>query len=229
MVSPPQSPTLSHCSSQCADDGHLGAGASALQQYRGMASRRPTSANKGAHHESAFVEEDDRRFAALGVFLALSQSSCTQRRIPSSSRSMARRVGFCGLQPGPCSSRPMWSTWYCTANRRSINSATRGQVHRSIPKPAATGPLSSNPPGLRLSFARSLGGRPGAGRARSPSAPSSRIVAFPRRTLLRSTPTRLATSPGRLPSPSSAKARKRRRSSSPGVPVGRRGHPQPEV
>lgn len=51
------------------------------------------------HQEAGFVYEDDRRPATCGVFFTEGQSSRTQRRISRSSRSAARRAGFCGLQP----------------------------------------------------------------------------------------------------------------------------------
>ena len=75
---------------------------------------------------------------------------------------------------------------------------------------------------------RQFDGRPGAGLARTPASPRRRAADFQRRTLRRSTPTRRATSDGNSPSLSNANARKRRRSSSSGLPVGRIAHLQPE-
>jgi hypothetical protein len=92
------------------DDSHVDAVAAALPQHRRVSPRRPAAPHHGTHQKAALVYEDDRRAAAPGVFFTPGQSSRIQRRICSSSRSMARRAGFCGLQPRSCSSRPMWST-----------------------------------------------------------------------------------------------------------------------
>ena len=56
-----------------------------------------------------FVNEDQPGFQARGVFFTWGQSDLTQVAIAVSSRSRARRVGFCGLQPKARIKRPMWS------------------------------------------------------------------------------------------------------------------------
>ncbi len=70
-----------------------------LDQDRGLAAPGPTAAHQGRHQKARLVHEDDRGRPAGGVFFTLGQVSCTQRRIASSSRSRARRAGFCGLKP----------------------------------------------------------------------------------------------------------------------------------
>lgn len=91
---------------QSADDRDLAARAAALPEHGRVTARGPAAPHQGPHEEAGLVYEDDRRAAAPGVFFTRGQSSLTQRRILSSSRSKARRAGFCGLQPNSCSSRP---------------------------------------------------------------------------------------------------------------------------
>jgi hypothetical protein len=53
---------------QRADNRDLGASPPALHQHWGLAPGCPAAANEWPHHESAFVEEDDRRTAAPGDY-----------------------------------------------------------------------------------------------------------------------------------------------------------------
>lgn len=99
----PAAPRRDH---QGADDRELASGAAALHEHRRMAARGPAALHQRPHQEAGFVYEDDRRALAAGVFFTRGQSSRTQRRISCSSRSTARRAGFCGLQPKSCSKRP---------------------------------------------------------------------------------------------------------------------------
>ena len=70
-----------------------------LNQYRRLAPRLPTAADQRSHEQTAFIEENQPGVQAVGFFLRAGQVCLIQRWIPSSSRSIARRVGFCGLQP----------------------------------------------------------------------------------------------------------------------------------
>lgn len=70
-------------------------------------SRRPGPADKRSHHEAGFVYENDMRVQCLGFFLILGQSTLTHLWMAASSRSRARRSGFCGLQPNDRSSLGM--------------------------------------------------------------------------------------------------------------------------
>ncbi len=90
-----------------ADHRDLAARAAPLPEHRGLTARRPGAAYEWAHQETGFVEEDERRPAARGVFFIRGQSSLTQRAMAASSRSTARRRGFCGLHPRPWSRRPI--------------------------------------------------------------------------------------------------------------------------
>ena len=91
---------------QRANDRDLAPHASTLSQHRRVAARRPAAPTQWRHQEPCFVDEDDRRAAAAGVFFTCGHVACTQRLIAASSRSTAWRAGSCGLQPKSCNSRP---------------------------------------------------------------------------------------------------------------------------
>jgi hypothetical protein len=78
-----------------------------VPQDRGLSSGTPRAAHHGQQEQAAFIDEDQPRVQAVGFFLMRGQSCLTQRRIPSSSRSQARRMGRCGVQPSDRSNRPM--------------------------------------------------------------------------------------------------------------------------
>lgn len=84
---------------QRADHRDLLPVASALSQDRRLAARGPSPAHERRQQNAALVEEDDVGVQALGFLLMRGQSTLIQRRITVSSRSRARRSGFCGLQP----------------------------------------------------------------------------------------------------------------------------------
>lgn len=60
--------------------------------------RCPGTSHDGLKHEAAFVDYDDAPSFSLGFFLIRGQSSLRHCWMASSSRSRARRSGFCGLQ-----------------------------------------------------------------------------------------------------------------------------------
>ena len=105
--------------------------------------RRPRSADDGLLREATFVLEDDPGPSAPGVFFSCRQRRVFQVLIACSSRSRARRVGRCSDQPSPRSSRQTWPGWWRTRVSRSITSATRGKVQRSVLNPCARGPFRS--------------------------------------------------------------------------------------
>jgi len=96
---------------QSGDDGEPLVAARALGQKRSMAAGRPTSSDKGGHPKAGFVQENEAGSQAGGFFLTRGHSCLTQRWTSASSRSTARRCGFCGLQPRSRRRRPTWSTW----------------------------------------------------------------------------------------------------------------------
>lgn len=77
----------------------------ALAQYRCVPTKAPGTAHQRGHEHPGFVEENDSGSQARGVFFTRGQSCSIQARMRSSSRSTARRVGFCGENPSPCRTR----------------------------------------------------------------------------------------------------------------------------
>jgi hypothetical protein len=92
---------------QGGDDRDLPAVATNVPQDGGLPSGPPRAPHHRQQEQPAFVDEDQPRAQAVGFFLMRGQSCLTQRRIPSSSRSQARRTGRCGVQPSERSNRPM--------------------------------------------------------------------------------------------------------------------------
>lgn len=91
---------------QGADDGDLLMRSGTLIDHRGVAPRRPTAAHQRRHQQARFVDKDQPGSQACGVFFTRGQSFFTQFAIAFSSRSTARRVGFCGLHPIARNNRP---------------------------------------------------------------------------------------------------------------------------
>jgi len=92
---------------QPGDRGHFPVGVGLLAKERRLSPRSPSPADERGHQEAALVEEDQRCASSRGVFFTLGQVVLTQRRIASSSRSIARRSGFWGLQPRDRNKRPI--------------------------------------------------------------------------------------------------------------------------
>lgn len=92
------------------NDRHLAPRTPALDEDRGLAARRPTAPHERGHQEPRFIAEEESRPAAGSVFFTRGHSCLSQRRIAASSRSSARRAGFCALHPRLCSNRPIWFT-----------------------------------------------------------------------------------------------------------------------
>ena len=91
---------------ECADHRDFVVGSGALVEDRCLTARRPGAAHQGRHQEPGLVDEDQARVQPAGFFLTRGQTVLTHVRMASSSRSRARRSGFCGLQPIPWRSRP---------------------------------------------------------------------------------------------------------------------------
>lgn len=89
------------------DHRDFAAVATDVPEHRGLAAWPPRAAHHGQQEQPALVDEDQPGAQALGFFLMRGQSCLIQRRMPSSSRSSARRVGRCGVQPSARSTRPM--------------------------------------------------------------------------------------------------------------------------
>ena len=71
------------------------------------AARMPGPSYQRRHQKARLVDEDEIGAQARGVFFTRGQSVLAHCLMAASSRSTARRVGFCGLHPMPRSSRPM--------------------------------------------------------------------------------------------------------------------------
>src|SRR5664279_5765640 len=101
--------------------------------------RRP-----GAHPgrplaQAGLVDEDDQSPVALGFFLRAGQVLRFQVCTASSSRSMARRSGFCTENPRPPRMRQICVWPNLTSYSRSMSTPTRLSVHSSVPKPCSVG------------------------------------------------------------------------------------------
>ena len=79
--------------------------AGALRQQRGVAPQALRAAYQRRHQQAGLVEKDQCGSQAGSVFFTRGQSCSIQARMRSSSRSTARRVGFCGEKPKPCRRR----------------------------------------------------------------------------------------------------------------------------
>ena len=95
---------------QGGDDRHFFARSPALIQDRSLAAGCPTTPHERGKQQAALVDEYQRGVQAPRFFLMRGQSTFTHRWIAASSRSRARRSGFCGLQPSVRSTRPIGST-----------------------------------------------------------------------------------------------------------------------
>lgn len=79
-----------------------------LSQNGRLPARSPASAHQRSHQQTAFVYENDGGSESGRFFLTRGHSSLTQRLISFSSRSLARLMGFCGVQPRECRSLLTW-------------------------------------------------------------------------------------------------------------------------
>ena len=89
----------------CGDGRNLLMRTATLVQHRCVPPQAPGTAHQWGHEHPGFVEENDGGSQARGVFFTRGQSCSIQARMRSSSRSTARRVGFWGENPKPCSRR----------------------------------------------------------------------------------------------------------------------------
>ena len=91
------------------NDGDLVAPSLAMAKNGSLALRSPGSDHVGDQEEARFIGKDDVRTQPRSVFFIRGQSFRFQRGMAFSSRSSARRSGFCGLHCRRCISRPTWS------------------------------------------------------------------------------------------------------------------------
>jgi len=163
-------------------------------QLRRLPAGRPCSADMWTLGDTAFVYKDDGTALAEGFFLRAGQVYRFQRRMASSSRSMAFLEGRWQLQPRLRSTFQTWPGWYLTPHVSRITTATRGKVQRQLLYPCASGPSSK----ARLIFTHcrsfSRGLRPVRPADRSPVRPSFFNSTAQRDTDISLTPSRRATS-----------------------------------
>ena len=98
-------PALLAAQAQDGDDGDLLMMHAALQQQRCLPPRRPAAAHQRGHQKAAFIEKHQPGIQEAGFFLMALQVWRIQWPTAFSSRSMARRWGFWGLQPKECRRR----------------------------------------------------------------------------------------------------------------------------
>lgn len=91
-------PSTSRRDGKRGDHRHLLPRPRPLIEDRSPTPRGPTSPNQRSQHQAALVEENQRCLQSRRFFLIRGHSSLIQVRMASSSRSRARRSGFCGLQ-----------------------------------------------------------------------------------------------------------------------------------
>ena len=92
---------------QSGDDRDLLPMPTPLVQDRRLAARGPGAPYQRSQQKPALVQKNQVGFQPAGFFLSRGHSIFTHRRMESSSRSRARRSGFCGVHPIECSSRPI--------------------------------------------------------------------------------------------------------------------------
>src|SRR5437660_832159 len=186
-----------------------------MAEDRGLAPGCPGAPDHRRQRGPAFVLEDDPGLLPAGEFFISGHSSRTQRAIASSSRSIARRAGFCQLQPSRRRIFQTCPTVYRIPVSIAITSATRSNVHSSVCQPYAAGPLSNARWTLLSSLVVSSAGRPARSAWRSPRTPSSCQARCQTVALCLDTPSSRATSAGRMPLAYSRAARSRRCSRAP--------------
>ena len=87
------------------DGRDLAMRAGALAQDGRVSAQAPGAAHQRGHHQTRFVDKDQRSAQAGSVFFTRGQSCSIHAWIRTSSRSTVRRVGFCGKNPKPCNRR----------------------------------------------------------------------------------------------------------------------------
>src|SRR5450755_877480 len=171
---------------------------------------RPGAYSSGPLRQTRLVDEDDHSPLGGTLFLSAGQRLRFHASTADSSRSMARRSGFCELKPMAPRRRQTWTSLKRTPYNRSMRARTRLSVHSSVPKSWAMAPWSSATRSASSCLPPSCAGRPVA-IERSASMPPSSSRAFHVYAVCRATPTALAASAGVLPACISRPARTRLR------------------
>ena len=111
-------------------------------KHRRLASGRPAPADVRGQAERGLVEEDQTGSAPLGVCRIRGQSSLTQRSIAAWSRSAARRLGRCTLQPSRWrSSAHTYAGWWLDPGQPLDHQRDPLQGPQLPDEPVGAGPL----------------------------------------------------------------------------------------
>ena len=100
-------PLPSRRGGQCSNHRDFPMATPLMVEDGGLTTWCPGPADQGGQQEAALVDKDDVGLQSAGFFLISGHSTRTQRRMAFSSRSRARRSGFCGLHPIECRSLPI--------------------------------------------------------------------------------------------------------------------------
>ena len=182
-------------------------------EHRSLPARRPCAATVRSFAQTAFVHKYNGLPLQLGFFLSSGHRCFFQRRIASSSRSIARVVGLWQLHPSIFSTFHTCPEWYRIPHSRSIRSATLQAVQRLVSYPSDSGPRFRPSRIFSRSVSERRGLRPALPAFFSPDMPDSLNCRAHRLTDWRCTPTRRATSASWIPCFSSFAACRRRFSS----------------
>ena len=92
---------------QRGDRGDLFALTTDMPEHRSLSAPAPSAAHHRQQEQPALIEENQPSVQLPGFFLSRGHCCLIQRWIPCSSRSKARPVGRCGVQPSERSTRPI--------------------------------------------------------------------------------------------------------------------------
>jgi hypothetical protein len=132
-------------------------------QHRRLSTRGVGTHDPGQQVEAGLIYPDNGAVFLSGFFLIAGQRSAYQAAIAASSRCVARRIGFWGVQPTSRSSRLTCAGWYRTPYSRSITVATRRVVQTSPRKPKASAPRANSNGSCAFCSGGNFGWRPGIG------------------------------------------------------------------
>ena len=166
---------------------------------RSLSSWRPSPASVGTFTQSTLVNKNYCSSLSFGVFFNCGHRSFFQRRIISSSRSIARPTGRWQLHPSCRSTHQTCPFEYRMPNSRSMTWPTRAVVHKPVSYPNCSGPAFRTV-SIRCncsSLSRDL--RPARPAFLSAIRPFSSSCLAQRLTDCRCTPTRRATSASLYP------------------------------
>src|SRR5439155_19893620 len=157
-------------------------------EERWLTARRPGTAEPCPEREADFIDEHDHCALSASFFLMRGQSCFNQASTSSSSCSKARATGSCTLQPRSAKRRLNQTVLYDTWTPRWTTRWMRGNVQRSLSKPARRAPRFKIRSKRCQSEWLNCAGRPDTGRAAKPRKPRSARACFQRVTAARLTP-----------------------------------------